>query len=46
MREYEISIRVIDFLANEEVLTDRIVMRNKKVGNKTVLTTDNKLLRL
>jgi hypothetical protein len=39
-------VRVIDFLANEEVITDRIVMNTKKVMERTTIIGDNKLVRL
>lgn len=39
-------IKVIDFLANEEVINDKITMQTKKVTEKTILTSDNKLVRL
>jgi hypothetical protein len=46
LREYEIIIKVIDFLANEEVINDRITMQTKKIVDKAVLTTNNKLVKL
>lgn len=46
LREYDIAVKVIDFLANEEVLSDKITMRTKKIVDKAVLSSDNKTLKL
>ena len=46
LREYDIAVKVIDFLANEEVLSDKISMRAKKVLEKAVLSSDNRTLQL
>jgi hypothetical protein len=46
LKDYIIVVRVIDFLANEEVINDRIVMTTKKVMERTTLTGDNKLIKL
>lgn len=39
-------IRVVDFLANEEVLNDKISLQTKKVQERTIITSDNKTLKL
>jgi hypothetical protein len=46
IRDYEIVIKTIDFLANEEVLNDKITLQTKKVTDKTLLASDNKLIKL
>jgi hypothetical protein len=46
IRDYEIVIKTIDFLANEEVLNDKITLQTKKVTDKTLLVSDNKLIKL
>jgi hypothetical protein len=32
LKDYELSIRVIDFLANEEVVNERLSLRAKKMS--------------
>jgi hypothetical protein len=39
-------IRVVDFLANEEVLNDKITLQTKKVQERTTIISDNKTLKL
>jgi hypothetical protein len=39
-------IRVVDFLANEEVLNDKITLQTKKVQERTIIISDNKTLKL
>lgn len=46
MKDYELSIRVIDFLANEEVVNERLSLRAKKIGERTILMSDKKLLKI
>lgn len=46
LKDYELSIRVIDFLANEEVVNERLSLRAKKIGERTILTSDKKLLKI
>lgn len=31
LKDYDIVVRVIDFLANEEVVNDKFTLKNKKV---------------
>lgn len=40
------SIRVIDFIANEEVLNDTITMKTKKIVEKASLISDNRSVKL
>jgi hypothetical protein len=46
LKEYEIVVKVIDFLANEEVINDRLTMKNKRIIGKSLLLCDNKMVRL
>lgn len=44
LKDYDISVRVIDFLSNEEVITDKISLKNKIISAKTLLQGEQKLI--
>lgn len=46
IKKYELVVRVIDFLVNEEVVSDTIPLRSKIFSAKTLLLTSQKDLRL
>jgi hypothetical protein len=46
IKEYDIAIKVIDFLANEEVINDKVTMKNKTVIRKNTMLCDHKMVRV
>jgi len=39
-------VKVIDFLSNEEIISDKITLKNKIITQKSVIQSDNKLIEL
>jgi hypothetical protein len=46
IKEYDILVKVIDFLANEEVINDKLTMKSKTLLGKTTFLCDQKLAKL
>ena len=46
IRDYEIVVKVVDFLINEEVITDSLVMRGKSILKRCILEGDHKFVKL
>ena len=44
--EYNILVKVIDFLINQEVISDRITMKGKSVLAKNTFLGDQKMIKL
>lgn len=43
---YSVQLKVIDFLSNEETLSDVLTLTNTKVTKRTLLPTDQQLIRV